>query len=98
MSDVYVEIEDSSANKKPRRVYEAKERKCLMCSETFRSEGAHNRICPKCKLTRTWRSGGVDVRCRARKDSLQCSLAPAAWPTPAARANPMTRARTGPRS
>ena len=35
-------------------------RKCLMCRETFRSDGAHNRICPKCKLTRTWRSGGVD--------------------------------------
>ena len=31
-----------------------------MCGETFKSEGAHNRICPKCKLTRTWRCGGVD--------------------------------------
>jgi tRNA(Ile2) C34 agmatinyltransferase TiaS len=35
-------------------------RRCLMCGETFKSEGAHNRICPKCKLTRTWRSGGID--------------------------------------
>jgi hypothetical protein len=26
-----------------------------MCRETFSSEGAHNRICPKCKLTRAWR-------------------------------------------
>jgi hypothetical protein len=31
-----------------------------MCAETFNSEGAHNRICPKCKLTRTWRGSGVD--------------------------------------
>ncbi len=35
-------------------------RKCLMCRETFSSEGAHNRICPKCKLTRTWRESTPD--------------------------------------
>ena len=35
-------------------------RRCLMCGETFKSEGAHNRICPKCKLSRTWRGGGID--------------------------------------
>ncbi len=38
-------------------------RKCLMCGETFASEGPHNRICSRCKLTRTWREG--DVECAA---------------------------------
>jgi Zn finger protein HypA/HybF involved in hydrogenase expression len=34
-----------------------KERKCLMCSTRFQSDGAHNRICPKCKSTEAWRRG-----------------------------------------
>lgn len=38
----------------------ARGRKCLMCGGAFESEGAHNRICRKCKLTRTWREGGPD--------------------------------------
>lgn len=35
----------------------ARERQCLMCGEGFVSEGAHNRICGKCKSSRTWRAG-----------------------------------------
>ena len=34
-----------------------KERKCLMCGTRFESDGAHNRICPKCKSTEAWRRG-----------------------------------------
>ena len=34
-------------------------RVCLMCGDGFRSEGAHNRICPRCKLSRRWREGGA---------------------------------------
>jgi hypothetical protein len=30
-----------------------------MCGDGFESEGAHNRICPKCKLSRTWREGAM---------------------------------------
>ena len=33
----------------------ARHRRCLMCNEIFRSDGPHNRICPKCKLSRRWR-------------------------------------------
>lgn len=57
MSDVYVEVEDRSANKKPRRVYEAKDRKCLMCATRFTSEWAGDRICKTCKSSRAWRNG-----------------------------------------
>ncbi|MCB2101241.1 MAG: hypothetical protein KDE22_10255 [Rhodobacterales bacterium] len=39
----------------------AKNRACLMCGDTFKSEGAHNRICRKCKETKTWREGRSSV-------------------------------------
>ncbi|MBL6957878.1 MAG: hypothetical protein ISR52_02785 [Rhodospirillales bacterium] len=32
-------------------------RKCLMCGETFDSEGSHNRVCKRCKGTQAWREG-----------------------------------------
>lgn len=32
-------------------------RRCLMCHQTFQSDGAHNRICKKCKSTQAWRDG-----------------------------------------
>ena len=32
-----------------------REGRCLMCCEIFHSDGPHNRICPKCKLSRRWR-------------------------------------------
>ena len=32
-------------------------RKCLMCGEAFGSDGPHNRICPRCKISRRWREG-----------------------------------------
>lgn len=35
-------------------------RKCLMCGDWFESEGAHNRICHRCKSTRAWREGALD--------------------------------------
>lgn len=42
-------------------------RKCLMCGEKFESEGAHNRICHRCKLTRSWREGAMDCTTHAGK-------------------------------
>lgn len=38
----------------------SRSRKCLMCGGKFDSEGAHNRICHRCKLTRTWRESTPD--------------------------------------
>ena len=35
----------------------AKTRRCLMCSKSFHSSWAGERICRKCKATATWRSG-----------------------------------------
>ena len=32
------------------------QRKCLMCTKPFESEGAHNRICRRCKASQTYRS------------------------------------------
>jgi DnaJ-class molecular chaperone len=36
-----------------------KYRRCLSCSGMFVSDGAHHRICPKCKGTAEWRSGDL---------------------------------------
>lgn len=36
---------------------ESKDRRCLMCGETFESEWAGERICRRCKATTAWRSG-----------------------------------------
>ncbi|MEM7222472.1 MAG: hypothetical protein AAF495_05800 [Pseudomonadota bacterium] len=36
---------------------EAKERRCLMCSEPFMSEWAGDRVCRRCRQTSTWRRG-----------------------------------------
>ena len=36
---------------------QVKSRKCLMCARVFTSEGAHNRICRRCKASQTYRSG-----------------------------------------
>ena len=30
-------------------------RACLMCGDSFDSEGAHNRICRRCKASQTYR-------------------------------------------
>lgn len=32
-------------------------RTCLMCGDTFPSNGSHNRICKRCKSTQAWREG-----------------------------------------
>ena len=36
---------------------EPKARRCLMCSETFESDWAGERVCKRCKATAAWRSG-----------------------------------------
>jgi hypothetical protein len=36
-----------------------RDRRCLMCREGFASEGPHNRICPRCKTSRSWREGAT---------------------------------------
>jgi len=38
----------------------ADHRRCLMCNETFRSDGPGNRICRGCKDTPAWREGQTD--------------------------------------
>ena len=38
-------------------VTEAKERRCLMCSERFASEWPGERICKRCRQTAAWRQG-----------------------------------------
>ncbi len=32
-------------------------RRCLLCGETFGSDGPHNRICKRCKSSQVWRQG-----------------------------------------
>ncbi len=34
---------------------ERQARSCLMCGRSFDSEGAHNRICRRCKASQTYR-------------------------------------------
>ncbi|MEM7173474.1 MAG: hypothetical protein AAF530_25140 [Pseudomonadota bacterium] len=34
-----------------------KTRRCLMCSDSFPSEGAHNRVCSRCRGSQRWRDG-----------------------------------------
>jgi Zn finger protein HypA/HybF involved in hydrogenase expression len=47
-------------NKKPKsdRRNERKRRRCLMCTKHFVSEHFGQRVCPTCKGTAAWRSGG----------------------------------------
>jgi hypothetical protein len=40
-----------------RRDDERKTRKCLMCEEPFLSEWAGERVCRKCKSSKSWRMG-----------------------------------------
>jgi hypothetical protein len=44
-------------NKK--KLYKARERKCLMCSREFRSEWAGNRVCKKCRTSSAWKEGNM---------------------------------------
>ena len=37
----------------------SKTRKCLMCSSEFVSKHIGERVCPSCKETSVWRSGGI---------------------------------------
>ncbi len=32
-------------------------RRCLMCGDFFPSQGAHNRICSRCRSSQRWRDG-----------------------------------------
>ena len=44
--------------KKPEPVgIRPEERPCLMCRETFLSEGVHNRICRRCRSSQVWKDG-----------------------------------------
>lgn len=52
----------------PRRC-RRRSRRCLMCGEGFPSLGPHNRICPKCKMSQTWREG--DTTCTAHDGKLR---------------------------
>ena len=36
-----------------------KVRKCLMCRSEFNSSHVGERVCPSCKETSVWRSGGI---------------------------------------
>jgi len=36
-----------------------KVRKCLMCNGEFNSNHIGERVCPSCKETSVWRSGGI---------------------------------------
>ncbi len=42
-----------------RKLYKARERKCLMCTKTFESEWAGNRICKKCRTSSSWKEGNM---------------------------------------
>jgi len=44
---------------RPRRAPQCEEqpRRCLVCGEDFRSEGAHNHVCKRCKTSQAWRQG-----------------------------------------
>ena len=48
----------SEKNQKPQpdRTYESKQRKCLMCTDSFKSTWPGERICQKCKSTNRWRA------------------------------------------
>ncbi len=43
----------------PERAHVKKQRKCLMCSNEFMSSHIGERVCPSCKETSVWRSGGI---------------------------------------
>lgn len=42
-----------------RRTLSRKDRKCLSCTAIFQSEGAHNRMCDRCRATKSDMRGGV---------------------------------------
>jgi predicted RNA-binding Zn-ribbon protein involved in translation (DUF1610 family) len=43
----------------PDRAPVKKKRKCLMCRNEFNSNHIGERVCPSCKETSVWRSGGI---------------------------------------
>jgi predicted RNA-binding Zn-ribbon protein involved in translation (DUF1610 family) len=51
----------------PVTVVATKARRCLSCEETFMSQWAGERVCPRCKQTSAWR-GGLSYR-RTDKDT-----------------------------
>lgn len=48
-------IDTDEVDELPARPPARKRRKCLMCNQPFDSEGAHNRICRRCKSSQAWR-------------------------------------------
>jgi len=51
----------SEGNKKPKPDHAPVEkvRMCLMCRGKFRSRHTGERVCPSCKETSAWRTGGA---------------------------------------
>jgi hypothetical protein len=43
----------------PLHAYEAKSRPCLMCREPFTSSWPGERVCPRCKTSKTWIEGAA---------------------------------------
>lgn len=41
----------------PEQKQEEKERKCLLCGQSFSSNWAGERVCKRCKSTAAWRQG-----------------------------------------
>ena len=54
-------LPEDGADLVPERVHKAKDRTCLMCSETFESAWAGERICGKCKALAVWRNGNSSI-------------------------------------
>lgn len=54
-------MNDTEKNKKPEsdRQYVAKERKCLMCRNTFMSSWPGERVCSSCKQTSSWNDSSL---------------------------------------
>lgn len=48
----------SEKNQKPQpdKIYDVKDRTCLMCRDPFKSTWPGERVCPKCKSTNLWRA------------------------------------------
>ena len=47
---------DKNSKPEPDRVYEPKQRTCLMCRDGFKSTWPGERVCQKCKSTNLWRA------------------------------------------
>ncbi len=44
-----------------------RDRRCLMCRQAFPSDGPHNRLCPRCKGSSSWREGEMAYSTHERR-------------------------------